>query len=183
MATPFILVLGGTRSGKSRFALDVTRRLAGEGPAWFIATALPGDAELDRRIARHRRDRPADWPTVDARPDLAATLDRITADARDAPVLLEGLTLWLSALTGDEPADIDPLLDGPVADALAAIARHPGPVVVVSDELGLGMVPLHPVSRAFRDLTGLVHQRFADAADDVHLVIAGLPLTLKGEGR
>ena len=67
--------------------------------------------------------------------------------------------------------------------ALGAIAAHRGPVVAVSDELGLGMVPLHAVSRAFRDLAGLVHQRFAAAADEVHVVIAGLPMTLKGQGR
>jgi adenosylcobinamide kinase/adenosylcobinamide-phosphate guanylyltransferase len=157
--------------------------MAVDRPAWFIATAWPGDVELDQRIARHRRDRPAEWPTVDARADLAATVDGITRDAPDAPILLEGLTLWLSTLAGDEPADIDPLLDGPVAAALAAITRHPGPLVVVSDEMGLGMVPLDPLSRAFRDLAGLVHQRFAAAADEVHVVIAGLPMTLKGEPR
>lgn len=176
-------MLGGTRSGKSRFALGLTRSIAGDRPAWFIATAWPGDPELDQRIARHRRDRPADWPTVDGGSDLAATLAGITRDAPDAPILLEGLTLWLSALAGDEPADIDPLLDGPVAAALAAIARHRGPVVVVSDEMGLGMVPMDPVSRAFRDLAGLVHQRFAEAADEVHVVIAGLPMILKGDRR
>ena len=176
-------MLGGTRSGKSRFALELTRSLAGDRPAWFIATAWPGDPELDQRIARHRRDRPAEWPTVDAGADLAATLDGITRDAPDAPVLLEGLTLWLSALAGDELAEIDPLLDGPVAAALAAIDRHPGPVVVVSDEMGLGMVPMDPLGRAFRDLVGLVHQRCAAAADEVHVVIAGLPLTIKGARR
>ena len=125
--------------------------MAGDRPAWFIATAWPGDPELDERIARHRRDRPTDWPTVDAGTDLAATLDGITREAPDAPILLEGLTLWLSALAGDEPADIDPLLDGPVAAALASIARHPGAIIVVSDEMGLGMVPMDPAGRAFRD--------------------------------
>jgi adenosylcobinamide kinase/adenosylcobinamide-phosphate guanylyltransferase len=177
MARPFVLVLGGTRSGKSRFALGLTRDLAIDGVATFIATARPGDPELDRRIARHRAERPSQWPTLDAGADLADAIRR--ADA-DAPLLVEGLTLWLATLTGDEPADIDPLLAGPVEAALDAIRAHRGPVVVVSDELGLGMVPLHPVGRAFRDLTGLVHQRFAAAADDVHVVFAGLPMTLKG---
>ena len=178
-----MFVLGGTRSGKSRFALDRTTGLANASPAWFVATALPGDPELDQRIARHQRQRPAAWPTVDAGVDLAGAVKRITTDAPHATILVEGLTLWLSALVGDEPAGIDPVLDGPVTDALEAITRHPGPVVVVSDELGLGMVPLHPVSRAFRDLAGLVHQRVAAAADEVHFVVAGLPMTLKGERR
>jgi adenosylcobinamide kinase/adenosylcobinamide-phosphate guanylyltransferase len=180
MARPFAFVLGGTRSGKSRFALDLTRAFATDGVATFVATARPGDPELDDRIARHRADRPSAWPTLDAGADLAATIRR--ADP-DAPLLVEGLTLWLSSLAGDEPAAVDPLLDGPVAAALAAIAAHRGPLVVVSDELGLGMVPLHPLSRAFRDLTGLVHQRFAAAADEVHFVVAGLPMTLKGRVR
>jgi adenosylcobinamide kinase/adenosylcobinamide-phosphate guanylyltransferase len=180
MADPFVFVLGGTRSGKSRFALELTHGFADGGPATVIATARPGDPELDRRIARHRADRPADWPTIDAGLDLAAAI-RLADD--EAPVLVEGLTLWLSTLAGDEPADIDPLLDGPVAAALETIAAHRGPLVAVSDELGLGMVPLHPVGRAFRDLTGLVHQRFAAAADEVQFVIAGLPMTLKGRAR
>ncbi len=92
---------------------------------------------------------------------------------------MEGLTLWLSALVGDDPVDPDPILDGPVASALAAIGRHDGPVVVVSDEIGLGMVPMHPGARSFRDLAGLVHQRFAAQADEVRFVVAGLPLVLK----
>jgi adenosylcobinamide kinase/adenosylcobinamide-phosphate guanylyltransferase len=180
VAEPFILILGGTRSGKSRFALETARTLAGPAPAWCIVTAVPGDPELDRRIARHRRDRPAAWPTLDAGPDLSATIDRTDPEAT---VLLEGLTLWLSAIAGDAPAEIDDLLDGPVTDALAAIERHRGPFVVVSDELGLGLVPMDPVGRAFRDLTGLVHQRLAASADLVRFVVAGLPLTLKGDDR
>jgi adenosylcobinamide kinase / adenosylcobinamide-phosphate guanylyltransferase len=180
VAEPFVLVLGGTRSGKSRFALELVRALAGEGRAWFIATAWPGDPELDRRIARHRADRPAGWPTVDAGVDLAGALARTN---EDEPVLIEGLTLWLSAMTGDRPPQIEAILDGPVADGLRAIAAHRGPVVVVSDELGLGMVPMDPIAREFRDLAGLVHQRFAAAADEVQLVVAGLPMTLKARMR
>ena len=180
MAQPLILVLGGTRSGKSAHALELSRSLAGDAPAMFIATALPGDPELDERIARHRRQRPASWPTIDAGPDLAAT---IRAATTGAPILIEGLTLWLSALTGDEPARIEVLLDGPVAAAIEAIRAHGGPVVVVSDELGLGMVPLDPVGRSFRDLVGIVHQRFAATADEVRFVIAGLPMILKGRAR
>ena len=89
------------------------------------------------------------------------------------------LTLWLSALVGDDLADPDPVLDGPVAEALEAIGAHPAPVVVISDEIGLGMVPMHAGARGFRDLVGLVHQRFAAQADEVHLVVAGLPTRLK----
>ena len=177
MARPLILVLGGTRSGKSSHALEATRAFAGDGRAWFLATARPAaDPELERRIARHRQARPSAWPTIEVGTDLAAAVD---GAAPSEPVLVEGLTLWLSAMVGDDPADPDPILEGPVAAALAAIARHAGPVVVVSDEIGLGMVPMHTGARSFRDLVGLVHQRFAAQADEVRLVVAGLPLVLK----
>ena len=179
MASPLILVLGGTRSGKSRFSLDLTRRYAGVGRATVLATALRGDPEMERRIALHRQHRPATWPTIEVGTDLAGAVRR--ADP-DSPVLVEGLTLWLSALVGDDLEDPDPILDEPVAHALEAIRAHRGPMVVVSDEIGLGMVPMHPGARAFRDLVGLVHQRFAAEADAVHLVVAGLPLRLKPPG-
>lgn len=176
MAEPLILVLGGTRSGESRFSLELTSRFAGTGTATFLATARRGDPEMERRISRHQRARPPAWPTIDVGSDLAAAIREANPDD---PVLVEGLTLWLSALVGDDLDDPDPILDGPVTDALETIRAHRGPVVVVSDEIGLGMVPLHPGSRTFRDLVGLVHQRFAAQADEVHLVVAGLPLALK----
>jgi adenosylcobinamide kinase/adenosylcobinamide-phosphate guanylyltransferase len=171
-----VLVLGGTRSGKSRFGLRRARELADGAPVTYVATARPGDPELDDRIRRHRNDRPPDWPTVDASDDLAAD---IRAIGGASTILVDGLTLWLSAVAGDAPADVDAILDGPFAAAVAAIDEHDGPVVVVSDELGLGMVPLDPVARAFRDLQGIAHQRLAGAADEVHLLVAGIPLTLR----
>jgi adenosylcobinamide kinase/adenosylcobinamide-phosphate guanylyltransferase len=181
MAAPLILVLGGTRSGKSRYGLAATRQLAGDGAAWFLGTAWSGsDPEMDDRIARHRLERPASWPTIEVGTDLVAAL---AATDPAAPVLLDGLTLWLSAILGDEAADIDPLLDGPVAAALDAIDRRAGPVVIVSDEVGGGIVPMHPLARAYRDLVGIVHQRLAARSDEVVLLVAGLPLALKGQLR
>src|SRR5437899_9846266 len=141
MAEPLILVLGGTRSGKSRFGLAAAARLArDDGRAWFLATAWPGDSELDERIARHRAARPASWPTVEVGADLVAALAR-TAPAE--PVLIDGFTLWLSTLLGDDAPAIDPILEGPVAAALTALAGRPGPLVTVSDEVGSGIVPMH----------------------------------------
>jgi adenosylcobinamide kinase/adenosylcobinamide-phosphate guanylyltransferase len=179
MADPLILALGGTRSGKSRFGLAAATRLAGDtARVWFLATAWPGDPELDDRIARHRAARPASWPTIEVGADLVAAL---AATAPDEPVLIDGFTLWLSTLVGDDevPA-IDPILDGPVAAALAAIADRPGPVVVVSDEVGSGIVPMHAGARAYRDLVGIAHQRLAALADEAYLLVAGLPVPLKG---
>ncbi|HEX5015633.1 MAG TPA: bifunctional adenosylcobinamide kinase/adenosylcobinamide-phosphate guanylyltransferase [Candidatus Limnocylindrales bacterium] len=177
MADPLVLVLGGTRSGKSTFGRQRVRELAGDGPVAYLATAWSddGDSELDNRIERHRRERPANWTTIEVGPDLAGAI----GSASDAPILLDGLTLWLSAVTADGIDDIDATLDGAVAAGLAAIEAHAAPVVVVSDEIGLGMVPIDPGARAFRDLQGIVHQRIASAADEVYLTVAGLPLALK----
>jgi adenosylcobinamide kinase/adenosylcobinamide-phosphate guanylyltransferase len=180
VADPFVLVLGGTRSGKSRFGLELVRSLAGPRPVTFLATAWRGDPEMERRIARHQAARPATWPTVDVGADLAGA---IRGAAPSDPILIEGLTLWLSALVGDDLADPDPVLDGPVAESLQAIESHRAPVVAISDEIGMGMVPMHAGARTFRDLVGLVHQHFAEQADEVHFVIAGLPTTLKGPAR
>lgn len=179
MAELLILILGGTRSGKSRFALKMTKDLAGDGDATFLATAWRGDLEMEARIARHRRARPSTWPTIDVGADLASAL---RAAAPNAPILVEGLTLWLSALVGDDLDDPDPILNGPLTEAIDAIRSHRGPVVIVSDEIGLGMVPMHAGARAFRDLVGLVHQRLAAEADQVVMVVAGLPLRLKPAG-
>jgi adenosylcobinamide kinase/adenosylcobinamide-phosphate guanylyltransferase len=177
VARPLILALGGTRSGKSRFGLAATRRLAAGGRAWFLATAWPGDPEMDDRIERHRRERPEDWPTIDVGTDLVAALARTDPGE---PALIDGLTLWLSAVMGDDPAGPDAVLDGPFAAALDAIEARPGPVVVVSDELGSGIVPMHAGARVYRDLVGIAHQRVAAKADQVDLLVAGLPLRLKG---
>ena len=177
MARPLILALGGTRSGKSRFGLATTRRLAGDGRAWFLGTAWPGDPEMDDRIARHQRERPDDWPTIEVGSDLVAALAKTEPSE---PVLIDGLTLWLSAVIGDEPTGPDPVLDGPLAAALEAIVARPGPVVIVSDEVGWGIVPMHAGARVYRDLAGIAHQRIAAMADEVYLLVAGLPVRLKG---
>ena len=177
MARPLILALGGTRSGKSRFGLATAARLAGDGRAWFLATASAGDPELDDRIRRHRAERPADWPTIEVGSDLAAA---VAATEPAEPILIDGLTLWLATLLGDATPDIDPILDGPVAAAYRAIEIRPGPAVVVSDEVGLGIVPMHADARVYRDLVGIAHQRLAAIADEAYLFVAGLPVTLKG---
>lgn len=179
MSRRLVLALGGTRSGKSRFGVERAAALAQGGPVTYLATAIPGDAELDARIAGHRRLRPADWPTVQVDRNLAAT---IRACDPEHTILLDGLTLWLSTVTDHgEDVDVDAILEGPVAAAIQAILGHGAPVVVVSDEIGLGMVPMHAGARAFRDLLGITHQRLAAVADEVYLMVAGLPLTLKGE--
>jgi adenosylcobinamide kinase / adenosylcobinamide-phosphate guanylyltransferase len=170
-----VVVLGGTRSGKSRFGRDRAAALAAGGPVVYLATALPGDPELDERIRRHRRDRPAEWQTIVAGHDLAAAIRSV---APGTTILLDGLTLWGSLALADDPSRVDAVLDGPFADVVAAIANHDAPVVVVSDEIGLGLVPLDPLGRAFRDLLGIAHQRLVAGSDESWFMVAGRAMPL-----
>jgi adenosylcobinamide kinase/adenosylcobinamide-phosphate guanylyltransferase len=179
MSRILVVVLGGTRSGKSRFGRDRASALAAGDAVVYVATAVPGDPELDDRIRRHRGDRPAEWQTVEAGLELAATIRGVTPGTT---ILLDGLTLWASLALADDPTRVDEVLDGAFTDVLAALAEHDGPVVVVSDEIGLGLVPLDPLGRAFRDLLGIAHQRLVARSDEAWLMIAGRPLALRAPG-
>lgn len=160
------LVLGGSGSGKSGFAESL---LAGEPVVDYVATARDGgdDAEWSARIAAHRARRPASWRTVE-HADVAAVLR-----APGPAVLLDSVTTWLAALLDDAdlPARVTELCD--------AWSASPRRVVAVSDEVGSGVVPPTAAGRRFRDALGGLNQRLAAAADDVHLVVAGLPLRLR----
>lgn len=164
------LVLGGARSGKSRHgealvASTGLRRV-------YLATATVTDPDMADRIERHRRRRGEGWATVEEPLDLVAALERHAA--ADACVLVDCLTLWLSALLwhGRDPA-------AEVAALVAAIPGLAGPVVLVSNEVGLGVHPETALGRAFRDHQGACNQAVAAACDRVLLMVAGLPLTLK----
>lgn len=164
------LILGGVRSGKSRLA----EARAGSGPVTYIATARAGDAEMAERIARHRARRPAHWRTAEAGAGLGATLE---AEAgRGRCVLVDCLTLWLTGLI-EEPER----MEAETQRLLAVLPGLPGHVILVGNEVGLGVVPLGEVSRRFVDAAGGLHQALAGHCDRVTLVAAGLPLTLKGE--
>lgn len=168
----FTLVLGGARSGKSRHAEGLVRALPGGAPR-YIATAQAWDDEMAARIQTHRAQRDGQgWVTVEAPHDLAATL---AAQPPDAPVLIDCLTLWL---TNRMLAEAD--LAAESAALATAISAHPAPVVAVSNEVGLGIVPENALARAFRDAAGRLHQDLAAQADRVVLVVAGLPLAVKG---
>lgn len=165
------LVLGGARSGKSRYAEALIE--ACPSPWTYLATAQAFDDEMRARIALHRSRRPAGWTTRDVPIDLAAAV----AAAR-GPVLVDCLTLWLTNLIlseADLPAACSALVE-------ACAAAH-GPLVLVGNEVGLGIVPDNPLARRFRDEAGRLHQQLAAAADRVVLMVAGLPLTVKPPGR
>jgi len=163
------LIIGGASSGKSLLA----ERLAGAGKAvTYIATARPIDSEMRAKIEVHRKRRPASWQTIEVRgPDLLEVL----ATAADGVVIVDGLTLYVATAMD---AAKDP--EAHMNEVVQALQGPPGPVIVVSDEVGLGLVPESTAGRAFRDLLGRVNQTLAQAADNVYFVAAGLPLTLKG---
>ena len=163
-------VLGGARSGKSRYAETLVG--AASSRPCVIVTAEALDTEMSARIARHRADRDPAWTTIEAPRELAAALDAHTDPLR--PILIDCLTLWLSNLLLDG-RDID----SATAELLAAMDRMQAPLVIVSNEVGLGIVPDNALARRFRDAQGRLNQSFAARADRVVFLAAGLPLTLK----
>jgi adenosylcobinamide kinase / adenosylcobinamide-phosphate guanylyltransferase len=172
MRKRIVFIGGGTRSGKSAFAVSLARRL-GERRL-FLATALPGDDEMSERIRRHRRDRGDDFLTIEEPRAVAETIQRY---ANYDVVLLDCLTLWLSnlLLDGVEPETV---LQH-VAELAAVLARRSLHAVVVSSEVGLGIVPETPLGRTFRDVAGLAHQRMSATADAVYFAVLGTLLRIK----
>jgi adenosylcobinamide kinase/adenosylcobinamide-phosphate guanylyltransferase len=166
-----VLIGGGVRSGKSAFALAYARRL---GPRrLFLATAEAGDDEMRARIDRHRLERGAEFETREEPRQLPAALAVVPADT---VVLVDCLTIWLSNLllhgipTREILAEVD--------DLVRCAADRGGPTLVVTNEVGMGVVPETPLGRAFRDLAGLAHQRLAGAADETYAALLGVVLRL-----
>ncbi|MBO6559787.1 MAG: bifunctional adenosylcobinamide kinase/adenosylcobinamide-phosphate guanylyltransferase [Nisaea sp.] len=167
------LVLGGARSGKSRYAEALCRAAGGE--RIYIATAEARDAEMRERVAQHKAERVGDgWRTIEETMDLAGVLMREAGEGR--VLLVDCLTLWLTnhLLAG---SDIGTEIDG-LTDAVSAWPG--GRLVLVANEVGYGIVPENRLARQFRDHAGRLNQRIAAAADEVTLVVAGLPVSVKG---
>lgn len=168
-----ILVLGGARSGKSRFAEGLCRESARS--LHYLATGRAWDDEMRRRIDLHRADR-ADhgWTTHEEPLDLHGMLCRV--DAPDRVILVDCLTLWVTNLMMEEGCDVASAFDRLVG----ILPQLRASVVFVSNEVGLGIVPENKMAREFRDHAGRLHQMIAATADDVYFVAAGLPLKMKG---
>ncbi len=177
------LILGGARSGKTRYALDLARTHAAAAirRVTYVATAQPLDAEMHARIERHRTERPADWDTVEAPVDLAARLRPI---ARDRILVVDCLTLWCSNVViadfdEEKPTAPLPAWEREREALLEFLRTFEGTTLLVSNEVGGGIVPAVPLARRFRDEQGRLNQSLAALCDQVSLVVAGLALKIK----
>jgi adenosylcobinamide kinase/adenosylcobinamide-phosphate guanylyltransferase len=172
MAAMLVVLLGGARSGKSAYAESLARRHA--GPVTYVATAphIEGDDDLEARIARHRADRPATWSTIEEELDVAAVL----AGAGDSFVVLDCLTTWTGNLLFHGRSEAGALAASDAAIAVAA--ARPATTVVVSNEVGMGIVPADELSRTYRDVLGRVNQRWVAASDRALLLVAGRALAV-----
>jgi adenosylcobinamide kinase / adenosylcobinamide-phosphate guanylyltransferase len=169
-----VLVLGGARSGKSRYAENLVTAAA---PPWtYVATAQALDAEMAERIAHHRARRGAGWHTVEAPHRLADAIDAAPAGA----LLVDCMTLWLTNHMLAQ-SNIEADIEAETGGVEAALARRGGLAVLVSNEVGSGIMPDNALARRFADLQGRLNQRLAARADRVVLVVAGLPLIVKGQ--
>ncbi|TCV66759.1 adenosylcobinamide kinase /adenosylcobinamide-phosphate guanylyltransferase [Neorhizobium sp. R1-B] len=165
------LVLGGARSGKSAFSETLARATGFE--RHYIATGRAYDEEMRERIARHRADRGKQWVTHEIPLDLTVQIQSIDGPGR--VILVDCLTLWITNLMMEE-RDID----AATTELTGVLRLLSAPIILVSNEVGLGIVPENKMAREFRDHAGRLHQRIAAVADDVYFVAAGLPLRMKG---
>jgi adenosylcobinamide kinase / adenosylcobinamide-phosphate guanylyltransferase len=166
------LILGGVRSGKTRYAEKLALKCA--GPTSVVVTATAGDAEMAARIAAHRASRPQHWRVIEE----PITLGRALREhgRPDGVVIVDCLTLWLTNLL--EHAD-DAILQREIDALLSALRLAEGTVILISNEVGSGIVPVNELARRFTDITGSLHQRLAEICDRVLWMVAGLPVTVK----
>lgn len=175
MKKELILILGGVRSGKSRFA----QQLAGnsKGRVLFLATAQATDDEMAERIAKHKSSRPAEWLTIEEPLQIASALKSHAASSDI--VILDCLTVWLgNMMSRDASASEEEALEE-VERLLEVYKTGSASLILVSGEVGMGLVPPYPLGRAFRDIQGRINQRLAQEADRVVLMVAGIAVDVK----
>ena len=175
MKNRLILVTGGARSGKSRYAQSMADEI--EGRKVYLATAHALDDEMKSRIEIHRMDRPAGWNTVEETKHLSKAVREI--DKKFEVILIDCITMWISNLLvieGFSESEIMKELESFISNC----KEFEGTVIVVCNEVGSGIVPDNKIARLFRDITGKANQETATAADNVYLVVAGIPMKLKG---
>jgi adenosylcobinamide kinase/adenosylcobinamide-phosphate guanylyltransferase len=165
-----VFVVGGARSGKSRFALAEASKIAGRKA--FIATAAASDDEMSARIEKHRQDRSNDWETFEEPVNLSPLIMEISGEYD--VIIIDCLTLWLSNLMFS-----DRKIEEEFQAFISCVASSPSSLFIIANEVGLGIVPDNPLARSFRDLAGFLNQRVAGAADEAYLMAAGIPLKIK----
>ena len=173
------LITGGARSGKSRLALEMARKTG--GPVLFVATAEAGDAEMKRRIETHRKARPADWKTLEVRTLTGGEINRNIGKAQT--VVIDCITLLVNNIFQQHEGTKDALLEKAVVVEINELVKcmkdSDARFIIVTNEVGLGIVPADKVSRLYRDLLGKANQMLAEAADEVILMVAGVPVYVK----
>ncbi|MCL5959776.1 MAG: bifunctional adenosylcobinamide kinase/adenosylcobinamide-phosphate guanylyltransferase [Chloroflexi bacterium] len=190
MEKKLILVLGGARSGKSAFAENLAKQIGDK--VLYVATAAIGDEEMRRRVEQHRLRRPASWRTLEAKVGVGKALASSASD--EEVILLDCLALLVSNVllqhsTEDEEssqqafAEIERAVEREVDELVEAYRQSKATFIVVSNEVGLGLVPPYPLGRAYRDLLGVASQKVATHADEVYLLFAGVPVELKALSR
>lgn len=175
MKHKLIFITGGARSGKSRFALTLADAI--EGRKVFLATAEALDEEMKSRIETHKKERPSGWVTIEEARDLSKAL--MTCNGQFEVILIDCLTVWVSNLLVNDTYDDSQILKD-VNHLISGCRDMKGTVILVANEVGLGIVPANRLARFFRDTAGKVNQKIAAVADDVYLVVAGMSLKLKG---
>jgi adenosylcobinamide kinase/adenosylcobinamide-phosphate guanylyltransferase len=182
-----ILVLGGARSGKSRFAQSYATELCGQAGdrVLFIATATAEDDEMRARIEKHQHDRPAGWTTLETSRNIGEAIEEHATG--HAVILLDCLTLLISSYLIEQEDSVDPAalqvqIQDEIKGLTEAASRTDAHVIIVSNEVGMGLVPVYWMGREFRDLTGMAHQLLASAAEEVYFLVAGIPTKIKPTG-
>ncbi len=180
-----ILILGGARSGKSRYALELARE--SEGNVLFVATATASDEEMQERIDAHKKQRPTVWRTLEVSADIGEHIKRNIECAH--LIIIDCITLLIGNIFEHQPdpENLDvPMLEKTVEKEINSLIEIMGTInatfIIVSNEVGLGLVPSNPLGRSYRDLLGRTNQMLAQAADEVYFMVAGLPITIKSRG-
>ncbi|MBI2831113.1 MAG: bifunctional adenosylcobinamide kinase/adenosylcobinamide-phosphate guanylyltransferase [Chloroflexi bacterium] len=179
MAEKIVFILGGARSGKSHFAQEMAGKISNK--VLFVATGEPRDEEMQARIEKHKKARPKSWHTVEAPTNIGKHIEAEIGDAE--VVVLDCLTLLVSNLLGErvdyEKAEKPVMAE--VNSLISSINKINATFIIVSNEVGMGLVPETPLGRIYRDLLGTAHQLIAQRANEVYLVVAGIPVRIKGE--
>ena len=177
MAKKTILILGGARSGKSHFAQELASRLSDK--VLFVATGEALDTEMQARIEEHRKARPKSWRTLEISTDIGKRIEKQVSDAE--VVIIDCLTLLISNLLKDEPdyLEAERRVTAEINLLISCIGKLDASFIIVSNEVGMGLVPENKLGRIYRDLLGKANQLIAQQVTDVHLMVAGIPTKVK----